>query len=136
MPITVETEDRTAILNVTDRVAAAVPDDFGAGVCTVFVPHTTAGITVNEDEPGLVDDLGEALETLVPTDGGYAHDRIDDNAAAHLRTILLGSHATVPVRDGTLALGTWQALLFVEGDGPRSRQLVVTLTPGTPDSGA
>jgi len=135
MAITVETETKTAIMNVTDRIAAAVPDDLPTGTCTVFVPHTTAGITVNEDEPGLIDDLREALTTLVPPDKVYAHDRIDDNAAAHLRSTILGSHVTVPVRDGTLALGTWQSLLFVECDGPRSRQLVVTLTPASPESG-
>lgn len=135
MAITVETDAKTAIVNVTDQIAAAVPDDLPVATCTVFVPHTTAGITVNEDEPGLIDDLLEALSTLAPADKAYAHDRIDDNAAAHLRSTLLGSHETVPVRDGTLALGAWQSLLVVESDGPRSRRLTVTLTPANPEPG-
>ena len=130
MSITVETQSRTAVLNVTDRVANAIPTDIDAGICTVFVPHTTAGITVNEDESGLVEDIMATLEALVPASESYAHDRIDDNADAHLRASVLGSHVTVPVRDGELALGTWQSLLFVDCDGPRSRRLSVTVLPG------
>lgn len=135
MPITVETHSRTAVVNVTDRVANAIPADIDSGTCTVFVPHTTAGITVNEDESGLVEDIMSTLKALVPASESYAHDRIDDNADSHLRASLLGSHVTVPVRDGELALGTWQSLLFVDCDGPRSRCLSVTVLPGVAGDG-
>lgn len=126
MSIEIETEDATAVIDITDRVTAQVPDDLAAGICCIHVPHTTAGVTVNENEPRLRTDLVELLDRLVPTTTAYAHDDIDDNAAAHLRSILLGSSATVPVRDGDLALGTWQSILFVESDGPRRRSVSVT----------
>lgn len=129
MGVQIETDGRVAVVDVTDRVAGEIPADVDRGTCTVFVRHTTAGITVNEAEPGLLEDLEAALERLVPALDGYRHDRIDDNADAHLRSILLGSAATVPVKDGRLDLGTWQSLLLVEGDGPRRRTVDVIVTP-------
>lgn len=129
MPITVETSSRTEVVDVTDRVAATIPADADDGVCSVFVTHTTAGVAVNEPEPRLLDDVTAVLERLIPAGEGYGHDTIDDNAAAHLRSMLAGSAVTLPIRDGALALGTWQAVLFLEFDGPRRRELVVTTTP-------
>jgi secondary thiamine-phosphate synthase enzyme len=129
MAIDVTTESRVDVVDVTDRVRDAVPADVQHGVCTVFVRHTTAGVVVQEPESGLLEDVANHLEHLAPSDGDYAHDRIDDNADAHLRATVLGEHVAVPVRDGDLALGTWQAILFVECDGPRTRSLDVTVTP-------
>lgn len=126
MELEVATNERVDVVDVTDRVAEAVPDE-ADGICHVFVPHTTAGIVVNEHERRLLGDIESFLEELVPRGDGYAHDAIDDNADAHLRATLLGESVTVPVRDGRLALGTWQSILFVEGDGPRTRQLAVTV---------
>ena len=120
------TSERVELLDVTDVVAEAVPADLEAGVCHVFVPHTTAGVIVNEPESGLLADVERLLGRLVPPEEAYEHDRIDDNAAAHLRSMLLGESVTLPVSAGELALGTWQAVLFVEGDGPRTRRLRVT----------
>ncbi|MFB6073134.1 MAG: secondary thiamine-phosphate synthase enzyme YjbQ [Halobacterium sp.] len=128
MRFDVTTEDCVAARDVTSTVRDAVPDDCERGVCTVFVPHTTAGVVVNEGESGLLGDVEQALENLVPADEGYEHDRVDDNADAHLRAMLLGESATVPVEGGDLALGTWQSVLFVECDGPRTRTLDVTVT--------
>lgn len=125
MAFEVTTGERVEVIDVTERVAAEIPD--GAdGLATVFVEHTTAGVTVNEAESRLLGDVETALERLVDEDGGWAHDAIDDNADAHLRAMLLGESVSVPVRDGQLALGTWQSVLFVECDGPRTRQLHVT----------
>jgi len=121
--ITVETEDRTECIDITDRVAAAIPDD-ADGVCTVFSQHTTMGVVVNEAESRLLDDLATALDRLVPDDG-WQHDEIDDNADSHVRAMLVGESATVPVVDGDLQLGRWQSILAVECDGPRSRTLTV-----------
>ncbi|MFB6128396.1 MAG: secondary thiamine-phosphate synthase enzyme YjbQ [Halorhabdus sp.] len=121
--LSVSTDERLAVVDVTDRVAAALPDD-ADGTATVFVPHTTAAITINEGEPRLVGDLETALEGLVE-DGGWAHDQIDNNADAHIRASLLGPSVTVPVSDGGLDLGTWQSILFVECDGPRTRSLEI-----------
>jgi len=123
MAFEVTTSDRVEVVDVTRRVADRVPDD--ADTCTVFVPHTTAGVVVNENERRLLDDLEDALAALVPRGADYGHDQMDDNADAHLRSMLLGEHVTVPVDDGELAMGTWQSILFVECDGPRTRRLVV-----------
>ncbi|MBX0323179.1 secondary thiamine-phosphate synthase enzyme YjbQ [Halomicroarcula sp. F13] len=128
MRLQIDTDERVTVVDVTDDVAEAVPEDVEAGVCTVFVRHTTAGVCVNEAEQRLLTDVENALERLVPTDGGYDHDRLDGNADAHLRAMLLGSSVSVPVRDGDLALGTWQSVLFVECDGPRTRAVDVTVT--------
>ncbi|GGN08492.1 secondary thiamine-phosphate synthase enzyme YjbQ [Halarchaeum nitratireducens] len=128
MRLSIDTTDRLAVTDVTARVADAVPSDVERGVCTVFVPHTTAGVVVNEAESGLLDDVEAALARLVPDDD-YAHDAIDDNADAHLRALLLGSSVSVPVADGSLDLGTWQSVLFVECDGPRTRSIDVRVAP-------
>ena len=121
--ITVETEDRTECIDITDRVAAAIPDD-ADGVCTVFSQHTTMGVVVNEAESRLLDDLATALDDLV-ADDGWQHDQIDDNADSHVRAMLVGESVTVPVVDGDLQLGRWQSILAVECDGPRSRTVTV-----------
>lgn len=123
----VETEERTQLVDVTERVAGEVPDD-ATGVCTVFVRHTTAGVIVQEAESGLVEDIEEFVTDLAPSDGNYRHDRIDDNADAHLRATVLGESVGIPVEDGELALGTWQSVLFVECDGPRTRKVDVVVT--------
>lgn len=123
----VTTEHATELIDITDQAAQTVPDD-ATGLCTVFVPHTTAGVIVNENETRLLEDIQTLLDHIVAGDERFAHDAIDNNAAAHLRSIVLGEHVSVPVRDGQLALGTWQSILFVECDGPRSRRVAVTVT--------
>ncbi|WP_254864441.1 secondary thiamine-phosphate synthase enzyme YjbQ [Halovivax gelatinilyticus] len=122
MNIDVETGGRVDVVDVTADVAAAIPDD-ADGVCTAFVPHTTAGVVINEHERGLCADVETALERLAPRGATYEHDRIDDNADAHLRAMVLGESVTVPIDGGELGLGTWQSILFVECDGPRRRRL-------------
>lgn len=141
----VETDERTQVLDVTDRVRDAVPDD-ATGVCTVFVKHTTAGVIINEAESNLVGDIEDFLDGIVP-DEGHAHDALDGNvrqtesdelsrsdasgnADSHLRATLVGSDVSIPVEDGELALGTWQSVLFVECDGPRRREVVVRVVEG------
>jgi secondary thiamine-phosphate synthase enzyme len=125
MAFSVETESRLTTVDVTDRIAAAVPDDLESGTCTAFVEHTTAGLVVQENESRLRGDLESFLRDLVP-DEGHAHDELDGNADSHLRAALIGPDVTVPVEDGELALGTWQSVLFVECDGPRTRTVSVT----------
>lgn len=121
----VETSEKTEVVDVTDRVSDSVPED-ASGVCTVFVRHTTAGVVLQESETNLVGDIESYLEDVVP-DGGHAHDALDGNADSHLRATLVGSDVSVPVEDGELALGTWQSVLFVEFDGPRSRSVEVVV---------
>jgi secondary thiamine-phosphate synthase enzyme len=121
--VELSTEERLEVRDVTDRVEAVLPAG-ATGVCTVFCEHTTAGIAVNEAESRLLDDIESFLADRVP-DEGWAHDRLDGNADSHLRALLLGPSVTVPVRDGALDLGTWQSVLFVECDGPRTRRVDV-----------
>jgi secondary thiamine-phosphate synthase enzyme len=123
--LSIATDDRLDTVDVTAAVEDAIPAG-ASGTCTVFVQHTTAGIVVQENESGLREDLETFLGDLVP-DEGWNHDRIDDNADAHLRASLVGPSVTIPVEEGELALGTWQSILFVECDGPRSRTLVVAV---------
>jgi len=119
----VDTDRRTQVVDVTDRVEDALPVD-ADGTATVFSRHTTAGVAVNEAEPRLMEDVESSLGALV-ADDGWAHDALDGNADAHLRAMLVGPAATVPVTDGALDVGTWQSVLFVECDGPRTRTLEV-----------
>jgi secondary thiamine-phosphate synthase enzyme len=123
----VTTDDRLAVVDVTEEVGAAVTRDV-SGTATVFVEHTTAAVTVNEAESRLLGDFEQALAGLVP-DEGWAHDALDGNADSHVRAMLVGPSVTVPVRSGSLALGTWQSVLLLECDGPRTRTISVTITP-------
>ncbi|MFB6127277.1 MAG: secondary thiamine-phosphate synthase enzyme YjbQ [Halolamina sp.] len=123
----VETDARLTTVDVTDRVEAAVPAD-SDGLCTVVSRHTTAGVVVQEDEPRLREDIERALADRVD-DEGWRHDALDGNADGHLRATLVGESASLPVRDGELDGGRWQSVLFVECDGPRSRELDVVVTP-------
>ena len=120
---TVSTSERLSVFDITDQVEEQVPPDT-TGTVTVFLQHTTAGITVNEAESRLLSDFEAALDKLVP-DAGWNHDQIDDNADSHIRSLLVGPGETIPVVDGSLQLGTWQSVLFVECDGPRERTVQV-----------
>lgn len=121
----VETDSRLTTVDVTDRVAAALPPDH-EGTATAFVNHTTAALVVCEDEPRLRGDVETFLADLVP-DEGHAHDDLDGNADSHLRALVLGPDVTVPVVGGEPSLGTWQSLLLVECDGPRTRTVSVAV---------
>lgn len=129
MIIQIATDSPIDVVDVTEQVAAELPD-IDAGVCTVFVKHTTAAISINEAEPRLIEDIEQFIESLSAPDG-WNHDTLDGNADAHLRTSLLGRSVSIPVRDGDLALGTWQSVLLMECDGPRTRSLTVTTVPAT-----
>jgi secondary thiamine-phosphate synthase enzyme len=119
MRLTVPTGDHTDVVDITDRVESALPED-AEGVWTVFVEHTTAGVRLNEAEPRLLSDIETFVDDLAP-DAGWEHDRLDGNADSHLRALLLGSDVSVPVAGGELDLGTWQSVLLIECDGPRER---------------
>jgi len=121
----VETTERLSVSDITEEVAERVPADVN-GTVTAFVEHTTAGVTVNEAESRLLEDFEAALSALVD-DSGWKHDQIDDNADSHVRSLLVGPDVTIPVVDGSLQLGTWQSVLFVECDGPRRRTVSVVV---------
>ncbi len=97
------------------------------GLVNIFAKHSTAGIVINENESGLVKDFQNTLESLIPKNNNYLHDRIDNNADSHIRSFFIGSSETIPIENGSLSLGTWQSVFFVELDGPRTRKFVVTV---------
>ena len=122
----VETREHAEFVDITARVGEAVRAlGLRDGSVTVFVPHTTAGVTINENaDPDVTTDMLGALDRLVPWRGPYRHG--EGNSAAHVKASLMGSSVRVPVANGALALGTWQALYFCEFDGPRHRQVWVS----------
>jgi secondary thiamine-phosphate synthase enzyme len=123
----VETQRRVSFVDITRDVAALVRDA-GDGAAMVFVPHTTAGVTINEDaDPSVRADLAMALERLVPHDLPFTH--LEGNSDAHVKASLMGSSVLVPVTGGALQLGTWQGIYFAEFDGPRRRRVLVTFLP-------
>jgi secondary thiamine-phosphate synthase enzyme len=128
--LTFRTTARDQVLDITREVADAVrATGAGDGQCAVFTPHATAAITINEnDDPNVGTDLLTALSRLVKDHDGWLHDRVDDNAAAHIKAALVGPSETIPVEGGRLLLGTWQNVFLCEFDGPRaSRRVVVSV---------
>jgi secondary thiamine-phosphate synthase enzyme len=123
----VNTDERVAFVDITRKVEALVRDA-GDGAVLVYVPHTTAGVTINEDaDPSVRADLAMALDRIVPGDLPFAH--LEGNSDAHTKASLMGSSLTVPVLAGALQLGTWQGIYFAEFDGPRRRRVLVTFLP-------
>jgi secondary thiamine-phosphate synthase enzyme len=124
----IDTNRAVELIDITDDVLAEVyKSSIQNGICLISTTHTTTAIIINENEPGLLSDMFNLLNKLVPPGAGYNHDRIDNNADSHLRAMLLGSSETVPIVDGKLVLGTWQRIFFVELDGPRQRKVHITL---------
>jgi secondary thiamine-phosphate synthase enzyme len=126
--IEVRTKQREEIIDITAAIAAAVAAaGVAEGICTVFVPHTTAGITINENaDPDVKADILMALQHAVPDSLPYAHG--EGNSTAHVKASLMGSSVSVIVSGGRLALGTWQGICFCEFDGPRSRKVRVRVS--------
>jgi secondary thiamine-phosphate synthase enzyme len=120
------------VIDITDAVRQAVrASGVSDGICTVFTPHATAAVTINEnDDPNIGADFMNALQKIVVEHDGWLHDRVDNNAAAHIKSAIVGPSETIPVESGKLALGTWQNVFFCEFDGPRSRRGVVVVVMG------
>ena len=127
MEFKVRTNKKYEVIDITQQVAEAVrAASVNEGLCCVFVPHATAAVVINEnDDMQIGMDLLEALSKMVP-EGKWRHDQIDNNGAAHLKAAILGPSETLPVQNGRLVLGTWQAIMLVELDGPRDRRIIVT----------
>jgi secondary thiamine-phosphate synthase enzyme len=126
--IGLNTERRTQLVEITREVEAALADAADASAALVFVPHTTAGVTINEHaDPAVARDLETAMERTVGDDWGWQHiEDGEENAPSHVRASLVGPQVVIPVEDGRLALGTWQGVFFCEFDGPRQRTVYVT----------
>ena len=127
--LTIKTERHTQLLDITTEVRAAVAGAKGSAVL-VYVPHTTAGLTINEHaDPLVARDFEMALERIAPEGWGWQHiEEGEENAPSHVRAALMGPQVLIPLRDdGELALGTWQGIFFCELDGPRTRSVHVTV---------
>ena len=124
MPITINVETRTRIemVDMTSSVQKEVSkSNISDGVCMVYVPHTTAGVTINEGaDPSVCQDILTKLTEMVPPDAGYRH--MEGNSDSHIKASLVGNSVSVLVENGRLVLGTWQKIFFCEFDGPRSRK--------------
>ena len=126
--LTVTTERRTQLVDITGEVRSAVEGAGGSAVL-VYVPHTTAGVTINEHaDPAVARDFEAALERIVGEGWGWQHvEEGEENAPSHIRAALMGPQVVIPLRAGRLALGTWQGIFFCELDGPRTRSVYVTV---------
>lgn len=128
--ISVKTSTRTEFVDITSDVQKIVKESgVKAGVCYVYVPHTTAGVTINEGaDPSVVKDIQAMMSRLVPHSAGYLH--MEGNSDAHIKTAFVGSSQSIIVDQGKLLLGTWQAIFFCEFDGARTRRVQVKVIEG------
>jgi secondary thiamine-phosphate synthase enzyme len=126
--IEVRTERKTQLVNITEQVRDAIGETNGGSAALVYVPHTTAGVTINENiDPALTEDFEQAFQRIVGEEWGWRHDDADGpNAPAHVRASLVSPQVLIPLEGGDLALGRYQGVFFCEFDGPRSRKVYVT----------
>ena len=125
----VKTERKTQALEITASVRAAIGAAGDAGAALVYVPHTTAGLIIQEHaDPAVARDFERGFERIVGDDWGWEHiEEGEENAPSHIRAAMTATSLVIPIRDGELALGTWQGIFFCEFDGPRTRTVLVTL---------
>lgn len=125
--INIKTKTRTEFVDITSEIQQVI-DEAGIkdGICCLYVPHTTAGITINEGaDPSVVSDIQRTLSKLIPNNLNYSH--MEGNSDAHIKSTVVGASETVIIDDGKLLLGTWQSIFFCEFDGPRHRRVLVKL---------
>ncbi|MEI6125580.1 MAG: secondary thiamine-phosphate synthase enzyme YjbQ [Pseudomonadota bacterium] len=124
---TITTRKQVELLDVTSRIQSAVnASGVQRGVCTVFIPHTTAGVTINENaDPAVLHDVAAEINKVIPFKDGYEHS--EGNSAAHIKSSLFGCSCSIIVESGSLRLGTWQSIFFCEFDGPRTRKVWVQI---------
>jgi secondary thiamine-phosphate synthase enzyme len=128
--LNVKTSRRVELVDITRLIQGAVSEGgIKTGLCMVYVPHTTAGVTINENaDPSVRGDIVSELNKVIPFDDNYSH--LEGNAAAHIKSSIIGASETVLVDGGSLVLGTWQGIFFCEFDGPRSRKVIVKVVEG------
>ncbi len=125
--ITIKTNTRAQILDITAQVQKVVSESgITEGLCCVFIPHTTAGVTINENaDPSVKQDIIMELNKVIPFDDNYSH--LEGNSAAHIKASIIGPSVNIPVKNNNLLLGTWQGICFCEFDGPRTRKYYVKI---------
>jgi secondary thiamine-phosphate synthase enzyme len=128
--INVRTSSRVELIDITHLVEKAVSESkVKSGLCIVYVPHTTAAVTINENaDPSVRSDITKELNKIVPFDDNYSH--LEGNSAAHIKASIIGPSETVLVDKGNLVLGTWQGIYFCEFDGPRHRKVIIKIIEG------
>ena len=133
MYITIKSKAQTEFIDITDEIQDIVRSSgIQQGHCLVYVPHTTAGVTINESaDPAVKADILMVLNKMVPWEADYRHG--EGNSPAHVKSSLVGASQWVPVEEGRLLLGTWQGIFFCEFDGPRTRKVHVSMNPVEPD---
>ncbi|MEZ0345140.1 MAG: secondary thiamine-phosphate synthase enzyme YjbQ [Infirmifilum sp.] len=120
------TKEKFQLINITSQVEKIVRESNVAnGLCLIAAPHATAAIIANENESGLIQDILEHIQTLFPPEKPWLHNRIDDNAHAHVASTIIGASFVLPIMNGQLVRGTWQDIFFVEMDGPRENRKVI-----------
>ena len=123
-----ETTDKVEIVEITSNINAAIAESgIRKGFVNIYSKHSTSGVFINENESGLLDDFMDAIQLIVPTNGNFQHNRIDNNADSHLRSFLIGCNETIPFEEAKMSLGTWQSVFFLEFDGPRTRHIKITI---------
>jgi secondary thiamine-phosphate synthase enzyme len=126
--ILIQSKSETEVIDITNNVQDIVRrSNVKHGQVTIYTGHTTAAIILNEHEKGLIQDIINLVELLVPKNRNYLHNRVDVNAHSHLRAILIGASKVIPIVDGVLTLGEWQRVMFIELDGPRSRYVLIQI---------
>ena len=131
MIVTVKTSRRTQLIDITGEISRAVASrpEIQDGWCLLYVPHTTAAVTINESaDPAVREDIAGMLDKLIPWEAGYRH--LEGNSAAHIKSTLVGVSEMVAIEKGRLVLGTWQGIFFCEFDGPRTRKIHVRVYGG------
>jgi len=128
--ISVKTSSRVELIDITHLVEKVISESrIKSGLCTIYVPHTTAAVTINENaDPSVRRDIIAELNKVIPFDDNYSH--LEGNAAAHIKASIIGPSETILVNGGSLVLGTWQGIYFCEFDGPRNRKVIMKITEG------
>ncbi len=125
--ITLSTSRKHELTDITPKVKEIVKNSkVKDGICFIYVPHATAAVTINENaDPNIQDDIIKAVNKMVPEHDGYLHDSVDNNAAAHIKSTIIGVSKAIPINSRKLQLGTWQNIFFTEWDGPRSSRKII-----------
>lgn len=123
--LSIKTNKKEELIDITSKVNSLIKVD--KGICNVFVKHATVALIINENyDPNVCKDFLQLLDKMVPQ-GKWLHDKVDGNGAAHLKSALIGCSEIIPIKNGKLDLGRWQSLMLVELDGPREREIVITV---------
>ena len=129
--ITISTSKKQQIIDITDKVKAVIKNSkIKNGICQVYTPHATAAIIINENyDPNVCTDILNALNKLIPQ-GIWLHDQVDNNAAAHIKSSIIGPSELIPVKNSELQLGKWQDIMLCDFDGPRKRKIYIQIIKG------